>query len=210
MGELAVPQARVLYTQMDVVFVSNRAVASDLLEDVATRILSRAGDESQYLPLDYRRILLSPDRGGVMPLQVFPDIGVESFRTAVVEDGWRLRAEILQNLEALEVAHERSAAGIGLPTITGHWRFRTDTKQYKYWTSTGRLPRNTDMCSIRHWYYHIHVTEPDVHMRSWPVEQPPPLSKTRHYQTCNCEPPDCIPAGWPQPVINESESGVVQ
>lgn len=191
--------SRALYTQMDMVFVCSRVVARALLPGIVEALLSRSGNERRLLPLNYDRMLRSGTGNG-LPLQVFPDIGSPSLTRAVERESRWLRAEVRRHRAALEAAHHAAeaaaAAGRSVPIISGHWRFRNDTKEYQYWKRAGRLPSDSAMCSIRHWYYHVHVAEPEVLLRGWPNWIPTPLSAKRHYAQCNCEPPACVPEGW--------------
>jgi len=199
---------RVLYTQMDMVFLCSRGVARTLISGVPDALRSRAGDERKLLPLDYGRLLLNGGTGNGLPLQVFPDISSPSFRRAVQEDNRWFRSEVQRHRAALEAAHRQAEVQDGfVPIVSGHWRFRNETKEYQYWAKTGKLPRHTDMCSIRHWYYHVHVANPEVFIRGWPRNHPTPLSKMRHYWQCNCEPPDCLPEGWPADRSGRDGSG---
>lgn len=192
-----VATARVIYSAGDIVFFCNREVAHILFDDIPQKLASRAGNERKLLPLNYGRILRTGE-GNALPLQVFPDVGKE-LRDALVGNQGRglLISAIRKHRASLEAAHLR-AESEDVPIFSGHWRFRNDTKQYQYWKKTNRIPRDHEMCSMRHWFYHVHQAEPEVLMRGW-SGSPLKLSKTRHYQHCNCEPPTCIPDGWPVP-----------
>ncbi|CAE7413481.1 TDP1 [Symbiodinium pilosum] len=169
----------VVYSAHDVVFFCNRQVAHTLLNDILEKFIARSGNESRLLPLDYGR-LLRADEGNAMPLQVFPDVHW-SFHAAVVghERKPGMFASVVRRFRAdLEAAHRRSEQGEAVQTVSGHWRFRSDTKQYQHWQRTNRLPRNNEMCSMRHWFYHVHRAEPEVLMRGW-TGSSMKLSRTR-------------------------------
>lgn len=186
---------RTIYTMQDIVFLCNRAVAQTLLQDILTELERRSGNESRIFPLNYGRILRG-DFGNGLTLQVFPDVSAE-FRTALTEntDYRTLRMAFLKHRSGLESAHRQAEQGLAQNIVSGHWMFRKDTKEYKYWVSVGRTPQVHMMCSVRHWFYHIHAAEPEVSIRAWPMKLT--LSRKRHHTQCNCEPPDCIPASWP-------------
>eukprot|EP00435_Cladocopium_sp_Y103_P052271 s1026_g16.t1 len=198
-----VATARVIYSAGDIVFFCNREVAHILFDDILQKLTSRAGNERKLLPLNYGRILRTGE-GNALPLQVFPDVGKE-LRDALVGNQGRgfLISAIRKHRASLEAAHLR-AESEDVPIFSGHWRFRNDTKQYQYWKKTNRIPRDHEMCSMRHWFYHVHQAEPEVLMRGW-SGSPLKLSRTRHYQHCNCEPPTCIPDGWPVGAMIERE-----
>lgn len=181
---------RVLYGLMDIVFICRRDVARLLLSGIVRQLMSRAGDQHVLRPLRYERIERGlregADYSGLL-VQNFPDIGCETFRQAVLRDGvGHLRAAIAKRRASFEAAHHEAATGVAPPTISAHWRFTGKQK----WD-------RKEMCSITHWYYHMHVAEPEVSMRGWPTHVG--LSKIRHYRQCNCEPPHCIPNGFPLP-----------
>ncbi|CAE8593618.1 unnamed protein product, partial [Polarella glacialis] len=187
-----------VYSHGDIIFLCNRKVAGALLENVLPDLVSRAGNEKRLFPLDYGRMLRVGEGNG-LALQVFPDVGDPAFREALKTSASNsLMMAFRRNRGAFEAAHQQVAQGKTVPVISGHWRFRNDTKQYAHWLRTGRLPKDHEMCSMRHWYYHVHQTEPEVLMRVWPQREVK-LSKTRHYEQCNCEPPECIPHGWQMP-----------
>ncbi|CAK9047416.1 Hypothetical protein SCF082_LOCUS26713 [Durusdinium trenchii] len=198
-----VARARVIYSAGDIMFFSNREVAHTLFDDILEKMAARAGNERRLLPLNYDRILRTGE-GNALPLQIFPDVGPE-LRDALYnkllfphQRQGMLLSTIRKHRSALEAAHLRASQGVAVPTVSGHWRFRNDTKQFQYWKKVNRVPRDHEMCSMRHWFYHVHRAEPEVLMKAW-TQPKPQLSKTRHYQHCNCEPPVCIPDGWPTP-----------
>jgi len=188
--------ARVVYTVLDLLFLCSREAARTLLGDIQHRLEGRAGNERRILPIKYDKLLRGDGRDVAM--QVFPDLGSERFREAVQQNHINVvKMEVRRHRAALEALHRRADAGEVLPIVSGHWRFRNDTQEYKKWEELGRLPKDDEMDSIRHWYYHLHTATPEVSARGWPVKVP--LSRMRHYRQCNCEPPDCFRADLPYP-----------
>ena len=188
--------ARVIYSALDLMFFSNREVAQILFDDILEKLASRAGNERRLLPLNYDRILRTGEATG-LSLQVFPDVKDLGEALKGKLRGGLVLSLIRKYRGALEAAHVRAETE-NVPIVSGHWRFRNDSKQYQYWQKMNRTPRDHEMCSVRHWFYHVHRAEPEVLMRPW-IRPLMNLSKTRHYQHCNCEPPVCIPDGWPVP-----------
>lgn len=195
----AASRMRIVYSAGDMLFLCNREVASTLLHDILDKLQSRAGDQTRLLQLNYGRLLRS-EAGNGLSLQVFPDTGDDELREALIHGKPTWKALVKRNLAALEIAHKRASKGRPVKTFTGHWSYRNDTPQFKYWARTNRLPSKKSMCSVRHWYYHVHRAEPEVLMSDWPQEGLK-LSKSRHYHHCNCEPPSCIPQGWSEPRV---------
>eukprot|EP00927_Polykrikos_kofoidii_P035775 TRINITY_DN30306_c0_g1_i1.p1 TRINITY_DN30306_c0_g1~~TRINITY_DN30306_c0_g1_i1.p1 ORF type:complete len:586 (+),score=73.05 TRINITY_DN30306_c0_g1_i1:141-1898(+) len=189
---------RVLYTWYDILFFCRRDVARTVIGNLIGELRSRTGDQRKLRPLNYDRLLRLGLAHGVRS-QLFPDVGAQDFRSAVeANDLGRLFELLPRYLEVLEAAHQRAAIGDDVTIVTADERFRPETPEYQAWLREGRVAPPTHMCAVAHWFYHLHVAEPEVLVLDWPMptEGRLWLDPNRFGILCNCEPPSCWPAEW--------------
>lgn len=194
--------SRVVYSYLDVVFMCRRDVARTLLGSLTEQLELRSGHQLRLLPINYDRFLHS--EYGALTLQVFPEIGSGRFRRAARDNNYPVfRKEVEYHRGLLEDMHRRAEAGNSVQSFSYHWRYNNKTKEYKWWQKRDRLPEDNSMCSIRHWYYHIHIAEPEVTILQWTTPHPK-MSLQRHYRHCNCEPWHCFRWDFPSPWLPHS------